>query len=119
VASVSSDLTAVDVRGLGGDERGLFEIQDPVDDVAYLASPPLVRDVSAEGDLLLAWSTRLVVMLMMCPPPWVTICRMASRVGSSDEVGLVDHAGCLTAGDTDEDAFVQPVEIGGAGLDLG
>jgi hypothetical protein len=75
--------------------------------------------VSAEGELLLAWSTRLVVTLMMCPLPWVTMCRMASWVGSSDEVGLVDHAGCLTAGDTDEDAFVQPVEIGGAGLDLG
>ena len=27
------------------------------------ASPPLVSDVSADGDVLFAWSTRLVVML--------------------------------------------------------
>ena len=44
------------------------------------ARPPLVRDVSAEGDALLAWSTRLVVMLTTWPPPWATICRIARCV---------------------------------------
>ena len=38
---------------------------------------------------------------------------------SSDEVGLVDHAGGLAAADADEDALVQPVELGCGGLDLG
>jgi hypothetical protein len=38
---------------------------------------------------------------------------------SSDEVGLVDHAGGLAAGGADEDALVQPVEIGGCRLDPG
>src|SRR5436309_636126 len=32
-ASVSCGLTAVDVQDFAGDERGLFEIEDPVDDV--------------------------------------------------------------------------------------
>ena len=31
--------TSVDVQDLARDERGLFQIQDPVDDVAYLARP--------------------------------------------------------------------------------
>ncbi len=39
--------------------------------------------------------------------------------GSSDEIDLVDHAARLTACDTDEDAFIQPVEVGGSGLDFG
>lgn len=38
---------------------------------------------------------------------------------SSDEVGLVDYSSGLPAADTDEDAFVQPLQIGGGGLDLG
>ena len=38
---------------------------------------------------------------------------------SSDEVGLVDYGSGLAAADTDEDAFVQPLQIGGGGLDLG
>ena len=38
---------------------------------------------------------------------------------SSDEIGLVNHVIGLPAGDTDEDAFVQPLQIGGGGLDLG
>ena len=108
---MSSGLAAVDVEDLSSDERGFFEIENPVDDVTDLAhaangvkggqgrvgrgivqgvlmtprataftrmprdaysiaservtaaSPPLVSDVSAEGRLLLACSTRLVVML--------------------------------------------------------
>jgi hypothetical protein len=36
---VSGSLTAVDVQNLAGDESGLLEIQDSVDDVAYLADP--------------------------------------------------------------------------------
>jgi hypothetical protein len=44
----------------------------------------------------------------------------STRTGSSsDEVGLVDYGSGLAAADTDEDALVQPVEIGGGGLDLG
>ena len=35
---MSRGLTPVDVQGLAGDERGLFEIQDRVDDVADLAN---------------------------------------------------------------------------------
>ena len=38
-ASVSSRPTAVDVQRLAGDEGGVFEIEDPVDDVADLAEP--------------------------------------------------------------------------------
>src|SRR2546421_10688784 len=38
---------------------------------------------------------------------------------SSDQVGLVDDGARLAAGDADEDAFVQPVEIGRGGFDLG
>jgi hypothetical protein len=38
---------------------------------------------------------------------------------SSDEIGLIDHAAGLATGDADEDALVQPVEIGGGRLDLG
>src|SRR4051794_311332 len=37
--SMSGALTAVDVQGLAGDERGTFEIEDPVDDIADLAGP--------------------------------------------------------------------------------
>ena len=122
-ASVPGGLPTVDVQDLAGDERGPFEIQDAVDDVADLAhpaegverrpgprttqascsgvlmtpgataltrtprdaysiaservtaaSPPLVSDASAEGSLLSAWSTRLVVMLTTWPLPWATIC---------------------------------------------
>jgi len=43
---------------------------------------------------------------------------LASNAGSCDEVGLVGHASGPSAADADEDAFVQPVEIGGGGLDL-
>jgi hypothetical protein len=39
VASAARRLTAVDMQGLAGDERGPFEIQDPVDDVVDLAQP--------------------------------------------------------------------------------
>src|SRR5256714_11400533 len=38
--------------------------------------------------------------------------------GSADEVRLVDHAPGATAADADEDAFVQPGELAGGGLDL-
>src|SRR3954451_19679405 len=38
---------------------------------------------------------------------------------SCDEVSLVDDTSRLAAADTDEDALVQPVEVGGRGLDLG
>jgi hypothetical protein len=38
--SVPGGLTAVDVQGLAGDKAGLFEIEDPVGDVADLADPP-------------------------------------------------------------------------------
>jgi len=38
---------------------------------------------------------------------------------SSNEVGLVDYGSVSAAADTDEDAFVQPLQIGGGGLDLG
>ena len=38
--------------------------------------------------------------------------------GSSDEIYLVDHTSRLPAADTDEYAFVQPVEALGPGLDL-
>jgi hypothetical protein len=33
------------------------------------SSPPLVSDASAAGTCELAWSTRLVEMFTMCPPP--------------------------------------------------
>ena len=39
--------------------------------------------------------------------------------GSFDKVGLVDHAAGLATRDADEDAFVEPLEAGGGGLDLG
>ena len=45
--------------------------------------------------------------------------QVATSADSSDEVGLVDHACGLAAGDADEDALVQPVEVVGGGLDLG
>ena len=35
--SVPSRLAAVDVQGLARDEGGLFQVEDPVDDVADLA----------------------------------------------------------------------------------
>src|SRR5437879_869530 len=41
------------------------------------------------------------------------------RPDSSDEVGFVDHATGLTAADADEDALVDPVELGCRGFDLG
>jgi hypothetical protein len=37
---------------------------------------------------------------------------------SSDEIDLVDHTSALPASDTDEYAFVQPVEAVGPGLDF-
>jgi hypothetical protein len=42
------------------------------------ASPPLVCAASADGVVLLAWSTRLVVTLTTWPLPWLTIRRMVS-----------------------------------------
>src|SRR4051794_9497265 len=39
-ASVSGGLTAVDVQRLPRDERGLLEIQDPLDDIGYLTHTP-------------------------------------------------------------------------------
>ena len=47
---------------------------------ATAARPPFVRDASADGEPLLAWSTRLVVMLTTWPPPWTTIWRIARCV---------------------------------------
>src|SRR6266496_2607985 len=38
---------------------------------------------------------------------------------SSDQVGLVDDGAGLPGADADEDAFVEPVECGRGGLDLG
>ena len=38
-------------------------------DLVTALSPPLVRDASADGTAELAWSTRLVEMLTMWPPP--------------------------------------------------
>jgi hypothetical protein len=43
-----------------------------------------------------------------------------SRIeGSSDEIDLVQHASGLPTTHTNEDAFVQPLKVGGSGLDLG
>jgi hypothetical protein len=90
---VSSGLTAVDVQGRAGDECGPFAVEDPVDDVLITpgataltrtprdansvaservtaSRPPLVSEARAEGASLLAWSTRLAVMLTMWPLPW-------------------------------------------------
>jgi hypothetical protein len=36
---MSRRLTAIDVHDLARNERGLFEVEDPVDDVARLADP--------------------------------------------------------------------------------
>ena len=44
------------------------------------ANPPLVSDASAEGRLLRAWSTRLVVTFTMCPLPWATMVAIACWV---------------------------------------
>ena len=52
----------------------------------------------------------------VAPPPVLVF---NSHPSSSDEVGLVDYGSGLAAPDTDEDAFVQPLQIGGRGLDLG
>lgn len=40
-------------------------------------------------------------------------------LGSADEVGFVNHSAGLPSGDADEDALVQPLQVGGGGLDLG
>ncbi|GHK01142.1 hypothetical protein SY2F82_29390 [Streptomyces sp. Y2F8-2] len=37
--SVTSALAAVDVEDLSGDERGVLQVDDRVDDVAHLAHP--------------------------------------------------------------------------------
>jgi len=42
------------------------------------AMPPLVKDVSTDGTLELAWSTRLVVTLAMCPLPDFSISATAN-----------------------------------------
>ena len=42
--------------------------------------PPLVSEASADGTLVLAWSTRLVDTLTMWPPPCVSIASTARRV---------------------------------------
>jgi hypothetical protein len=49
-------------------------------DRATAASAPLVREGSADGLLLSAWSTRLVLMFTTWPLPWATICRTARCV---------------------------------------
>src|SRR5258708_40247382 len=49
----------------------------------------------------------------------MSIAPPVGRDVSSDEVGLVDDAVGLAGADADEDAFVQPVEPGRGGLDLG
>jgi hypothetical protein len=46
-----------------------------------LPTPPFIRATSAEGRLLLARSTMLVLMLTMWPSPWVTTCWMAASNG--------------------------------------
>src|SRR5258705_5536778 len=47
---------------------------------ATATSAPLVREASADGTVLLAWSTRLVLMLTTWPLPWATIWQMARWV---------------------------------------
>lgn len=42
-------------------------------------SPTLLSEASAEGTEELAWSTRLVEMLIRCPPPEASIALTASR----------------------------------------
>jgi hypothetical protein len=71
--------------------------------------------------ILLGWGIPVMI---------ATFC--ASRIGnlgdrygrpvapnSSDEIGLVDHASRPATANADEDALVQPVEIGSGSLDLG
>src|ERR1700749_2842054 len=43
----------------------------------------------------------------------------SAALSSADEVGVVGDAGGPAAGDADEDALVEPVEIGGGRLDPG
>lgn len=45
--------------------------------------------------------------------------RGCGGLGSADEVGFVNHSAGLPSGDADEDALVQPLQVGGGGLDLG
>jgi hypothetical protein len=48
---------------------------------------------------------------------WVLPFGVPECRGSCDEVGLVGHASGPSAAHTDEYAFVQPIEVGGGGLD--
>ena len=54
------------------------------------SSPPLVREVRADGSLASACSTRLVLTLTTWPPPWATICAMARWVMWKNPVRLTD-----------------------------
>ena len=49
-------------------------------DLVAAFRPPLVSEASTEGTLLLAWSTRLVVMLTMWPEPCFSISAAARWV---------------------------------------
>lgn len=64
--SRSSDVTAVDVHYLAGDERSRLQQQDAVDRAAA-TSLPLVKAASAAGTQESARSTSVVVIVTMCP----------------------------------------------------
>ena len=51
--------------------------------------PPLVSEASTDGTFELGWSTKLVVMLTMCPAPWLEHGRQ-DALGDVEEPGEVD-----------------------------
>jgi len=92
--------------------------QRPVSDRTPEASDPLVKTTREVLQPLYVVRIRHV-----SPPPFparaFSVSELCAIAGSSDEVGLIDHTPGVAAGDADEDALVQPVEIGRGGLDLG
>ena len=64
-------------------------------------------------------ATRPAPMPCEAPVMIATLCDAeAVTPDSPDEVGLVDDTPGLPAAHADEDALVQPIEIGSGGLDL-
>ena len=97
--------------------EGLIEREAPT--TAY----PVLRKLSATPAPMPCEAPVTMTTLrgkLELPAREVSPVAVGSRMeSSSDEIDLVDHPSGLTASDADEYAFVEPVEAGGSGLDLG
>src|SRR4029453_5580328 len=93
--------------------------------MSRLMTPPVARGgvmISASAAIsssLLSGLARIFWRRIILGPPVGRDVEQCGRRPSFDQVGLVDDGAGPATADADEDAFVEPLEPGRGGLDLG